>query len=150
MKIFVDTTDLDEIREAASWGVVDGVTTNPRRGVDLHSCAQFRACFAVLCSRTALCIVGCCALLLRPLLCSLVMKSGKDFRALADDIFKLLPHGEISLEVVATDAEGTGQPAAPRGSTVLLKVIGRLRLARHATAGCKQQPHTATTAGTSR
>ncbi len=29
MKIFVDTADLDEIREIASWGIVDGVTTNP-------------------------------------------------------------------------------------------------------------------------
>jgi transaldolase len=29
MKIFVDTADLDEIRELASWGVIDGVTTNP-------------------------------------------------------------------------------------------------------------------------
>lgn len=29
MKIFVDTADLDEIREFASWGIVDGVTTNP-------------------------------------------------------------------------------------------------------------------------
>ncbi|HDM66911.1 MAG TPA: fructose-6-phosphate aldolase [Thermoplasmatales archaeon] len=28
MKIFVDTADLDEIRELASWGVIDGVTTN--------------------------------------------------------------------------------------------------------------------------
>lgn len=29
MKIFIDSGDVDEIREAASWGVVDGVTTNP-------------------------------------------------------------------------------------------------------------------------
>ena len=29
MKIFLDTANLDEIREAASWGIVDGVTTNP-------------------------------------------------------------------------------------------------------------------------
>ena len=29
MKIFVDTAELDEISEAYSWGVVDGVTTNP-------------------------------------------------------------------------------------------------------------------------
>ncbi len=29
MKIFIDTADLDEIREIASWGIVDGVTTNP-------------------------------------------------------------------------------------------------------------------------
>ena len=29
MKIFADTADLDEIRELASWGIIDGVTTNP-------------------------------------------------------------------------------------------------------------------------
>ncbi|MGC9554439.1 MAG: transaldolase family protein [Thermoplasmatota archaeon] len=29
MQIFIDTADLDEIREAYSWGIVDGVTTNP-------------------------------------------------------------------------------------------------------------------------
>ncbi|NIM04962.1 MAG: fructose-6-phosphate aldolase [Armatimonadetes bacterium] len=29
MKIFVDTANVDDIREAASWGIVDGVTTNP-------------------------------------------------------------------------------------------------------------------------
>ncbi len=29
MQIFLDTANLDEIREAASWGVVAGVTTNP-------------------------------------------------------------------------------------------------------------------------
>ncbi len=29
MKIFVDTANLEELRTAASWGIVDGVTTNP-------------------------------------------------------------------------------------------------------------------------
>lgn len=29
MKLFIDTANLDEIREAAVWGVLDGVTTNP-------------------------------------------------------------------------------------------------------------------------
>jgi len=29
MKIFVDTAEIEEIRTAISWGVVDGVTTNP-------------------------------------------------------------------------------------------------------------------------
>jgi transaldolase len=28
-RIFLDTAKLDEIREAASWGILDGVTTNP-------------------------------------------------------------------------------------------------------------------------
>lgn len=29
MKIFIDTANVKEIKEAASWGIVDGVTTNP-------------------------------------------------------------------------------------------------------------------------
>ena len=29
MKIFLDTADIEEIRTAARWGVLDGVTTNP-------------------------------------------------------------------------------------------------------------------------
>lgn len=29
MKFFLDTANLDEIRDAAKWGIVDGVTTNP-------------------------------------------------------------------------------------------------------------------------
>ena len=41
MKFFVDTADLDEIREAHEMGVLDGVTTNPSLmnkvgGVDFH------------------------------------------------------------------------------------------------------------------
>ena len=41
MKFFIDTADLDEIREAAALGVLDGVTTNPslmqkERGVNFH------------------------------------------------------------------------------------------------------------------
>ena len=29
MKIFLDTAEIDEIRTAARWGILDGVTTNP-------------------------------------------------------------------------------------------------------------------------
>lgn len=29
MKIFLDTANLDQIKEAASWGIIDGITTNP-------------------------------------------------------------------------------------------------------------------------
>ena len=42
MKFFIDTADLDEIREAAEMGVLDGVTTNPSLmrkvgGSDFHA-----------------------------------------------------------------------------------------------------------------
>ena len=44
MKIFIDTADLGEIREAASWGILDGVTTNPsliaKTGRDFKSVVQ--------------------------------------------------------------------------------------------------------------
>ncbi|MBW2967814.1 transaldolase [Candidatus Woesearchaeota archaeon] len=39
MKIYVDTADIDEIKEAFSWGIVDGVTTNPsliKKAVQKH------------------------------------------------------------------------------------------------------------------
>lgn len=29
MKLFIDTADVDQIREVWSWGIIDGVTTNP-------------------------------------------------------------------------------------------------------------------------
>jgi len=29
MKLFVDTADVEEIKKAVSWGIIDGVTTNP-------------------------------------------------------------------------------------------------------------------------
>lgn len=41
MKIFIDTANIDEIREAASWGILSGVTTNPtlaaREGKDFRT-----------------------------------------------------------------------------------------------------------------
>lgn len=40
MKIFIDTANIDEIREANTWGIIDGVTTNPsliaKEGRDLQ------------------------------------------------------------------------------------------------------------------
>ena len=29
MKIFIDTANLDQIKKIDSWGILDGVTTNP-------------------------------------------------------------------------------------------------------------------------
>ncbi len=41
MKFFIDTADIDEIREAASLGLLDGVTTNPslvaKQGREFHA-----------------------------------------------------------------------------------------------------------------
>lgn len=41
MKFFLDTADINEIKQGVGWGLVDGVTTNPslvaKEGVDFHS-----------------------------------------------------------------------------------------------------------------
>ena len=63
MKLFVDTGDVDEVKQAAEWGILDGVTTNP----------------------------------------SLIAKSGKGFKETVVKMCNILPNGEISAEVVATD-----------------------------------------------
>jgi transaldolase len=65
MKLFVDTGDVEEVRQAAEWGILDGVTTNP----------------------------------------TLIAKCGKGFRETVLKICELVPDGDISAEVVATDYE---------------------------------------------
>jgi len=64
MKIFLDTANLDELRKGASWGIVDGVTTNP----------------------------------------SLIAKEGRPLEEQVRMICDIVD-GEISAEVVATDAK---------------------------------------------
>ena len=44
MKIFIDSADIQEIREVAGWGIIDGVTTNPslvcKTGRPFRECVQ--------------------------------------------------------------------------------------------------------------
>jgi transaldolase len=62
MKFFVDTADINDIKDLASTGLLDGVTTNP----------------------------------------SLIMKSGKDFIPLIEEICAVVD-GPVSAEVASTD-----------------------------------------------
>jgi transaldolase len=45
MKFFLDTANLDELKQALTWGIIDGVTTNPsliaKEGIPIHE--QLRA-----------------------------------------------------------------------------------------------------------
>lgn len=44
MKIFIDTANIERIKEVNSWGILDGVTTNPslvaKEGMDLKTCVK--------------------------------------------------------------------------------------------------------------
>jgi len=56
MKIFIDTAELREIEEACSWGIVDGLTTNPtliRRAVDGKSGVDIEAYIERICRTVA-------------------------------------------------------------------------------------------------
>ncbi|PJB73328.1 MAG: fructose-6-phosphate aldolase, partial [Alphaproteobacteria bacterium CG_4_9_14_3_um_filter_47_13] len=64
MKFFVDTADINDIKDLAATGLLDGVTTNP----------------------------------------SLIMKSGKEFIPLIEEICSVVA-GPVSAEVAATDYE---------------------------------------------
>jgi len=84
MKIFIDSANLEEIRSAASMGILDGVTTNP----------------------------------------SLVSKEGMDFKELLKEICAIVD-GDISAEVIATDAEGMlkeGRDLAKLHDNIVVKV----------------------------
>ena len=63
MKLFVDTGDIEEVKKAAEWGILDGVTTNP----------------------------------------TLIAKAGKGFKETVVKMCEILPDGDVSEEVVATD-----------------------------------------------
>ena len=62
MELFIDTANLDEIREAASWGIIDGCTTNPsliaREGRDfaetIYEICEIVQILAGYCPSTAL------------------------------------------------------------------------------------------------
>jgi transaldolase len=41
MQIYIDSADIDQIREAFSWGIVDGITTNP--SLIKAACEQMKA-----------------------------------------------------------------------------------------------------------
>lgn len=47
MKIFVDTADIEDIKLAASWGILDGVTTNP--SLVAKTGRPFRDCVTDIC-----------------------------------------------------------------------------------------------------
>lgn len=65
MRLFLDTANLDDIREIARWGIISGVTTNP----------------------------------------TLLAREGKNVRDVIVEICEIV-NGPVSMEVVATDAEG--------------------------------------------
>jgi len=134
MKLFLDTADIDEIRTVARWGVLDGVTTNPT----LYGKVGGASYDAIL--------QEICRIVPGPVSAEVVaddvegmLREGRHFAKLADNIVVKVPMSEPGLEAISRfAAEGIrtnctlifsanqGLLAAKAGAYLLSPFVGRL------------------------
>ena len=133
MKLFMDTAAIEDIRTAARWGVLDGVTTNP-------------TLFAKVGGSYDDVLREICAITTGPVSAEVVasdvdgmLREGRHFATLAPNIVVKIPMSEEGLEAIATlAAEGIktnctlifsanqGLLAAKAGASLLSPFVGRL------------------------
>jgi transaldolase len=134
MKIFLDTADIEEIRIAARWGVLDGVTTNPTLYAKVGG-ASYESILEEICKITS-----------GPVSAEVVaeevegmLKEARHFAKLAPNIVVKIPMSEEGLEAMARLAEegistnctlifsaNQGLLAAKAGASLLSPFVGRL------------------------
>jgi len=134
MKIFLDTADIEEIRVAARWGVLDGVTTNPTLYAKVGG-ASYESILEEICKLTS-----------GPVSAEVVaedvdgmLKEARHFAKIAPNIVVKIPMSELGLEAMARLAEegistnctlifsaNQGLLAAKAGASLLSPFVGRL------------------------
>ena len=134
MKIFLDTADIEEIRVAARWGVLDGVTTNPTLYAKVGG-ASYDAILQEICKLTP-----------GPVSAEVVaeevdgmLEEGRHFAKLAPNIVVKVPMSEEGLEAISRFAEegiktnctlvfssNQGLLAAKAGASLISPFVGRL------------------------
>ena len=133
MKIFVDTADIEEIRTAARWGILDGVTTNPTLYAKVGG--SYEEILKEICRITS-----------GPVSAEVVaedvegmLREGRTFAKLAPNIVVKVPMSEEGLEAISRFAEegiktnctliftaNQGLLAAKAGASLLSPFVGRL------------------------
>jgi len=133
MKIFLDTAEIDEIRIAARWGVLNGVTTNP-------------SLFAKVGGSYDDVLKQICRITPGPVSAEVVaedvggmLREGRHFAKLAPNIVVKVPMSEEGLEAIARFAQegiktnctlifssNQGLLAAKAGASLLSPFVGRL------------------------
>src|SRR6187397_1246572 len=133
MKIFLDTADIEEIRIAARWGVLDGVTTNPSLYAKVGG--SYDDVLREICGITS-----------GPVSAEVVaegadgmLSEGRHFAKLAPNIVVKVPMSEEGLEAISRFAEegiktnctlifssNQGLLAAKAGASLLSPFVGRL------------------------
>jgi len=134
MKIFLDTADIEEIRVAARWGVLDGVTTNPTLYSKVGG-ASYDSILEEICKLTS-----------GPVSAEVVaqdvegmLKEARHFAKIAPNIVVKIPMSEEGLEAMTRLAEegintnctlifsaNQGLLAAKAGASLLSPFVGRL------------------------
>ncbi|MEO7038552.1 MAG: fructose-6-phosphate aldolase [Candidatus Elarobacter sp.] len=135
MKVFLDTADIDEIRIAARWGVLDGVTTNPSLFAKASNAGSYESILAEICTITP-----------GPVSAEVVaadvdgmLSEGRTFAKIASNIVVKIPMSEEGLEAIsrlAKDGIATnctlvfstnqGFLAAKAGASLISPFVGRL------------------------
>src|SRR6186997_1051130 len=133
MKIFLDTADIEEIRIAARWGVLDGVTTNPTLYAKVGG--SYESILEEICRITP-----------GPVSAEVIaedvdgmLTEGRHFSRLAPNIVVKVPMSEEGLEAIYRFAEegiktnctliftaNQGLLAAKAGASLLSPFVGRL------------------------
>ena len=133
MKIFLDTAEIEEIRTAARWGVLDGVTTNPSLYAKVGG--SYEDILRQICDLTP-----------GPVSAEVVaedvdgmLSEGRAFAKLAPNIVVKVPMSEAGLEAISRFADegiktnctliftaNQGLLAAKAGASLLSPFVGRL------------------------
>jgi transaldolase len=135
MKLFLDTADVDEIRTAARWGVLDGVTTNPTLFAKAGEDRTYEEILQEICTITS-----------GPVSAEVVaedvdgmLREGRAFSKIAPNIVVKIPMSEEGLEAISRLADegiktnctliftaNQGLLAAKAGASLLSPFIGRI------------------------
>lgn len=134
MKIFLDTAEIEEIRTAARWGVLDGVTTNPTLFAKSGG-ASYEAILTEVCGITS-----------GPVSAEVVaedvdgmLAQGRAFAKIAPNIVVKIPMSEPGLEAIArlraeniptnctlVFSTNQGLLAAKAGAVLISPFVGRI------------------------
>jgi transaldolase len=133
MKIFIDSAEVDEIREAASLGLVDGVTTNP--SLVAKSGRNFREVIEEICTL----VDGPVSAEVTGLTAQEMVDEGAEYGAWADNVIikvpltreglkacKQLSSNGIGVNVTLCFSANQALLAAKAGATYISPFIGRL------------------------
>jgi transaldolase len=133
MKIFLDTAEIEEIRIAARWGVLDGVTTNPTLFAKVGG--SYDDVLRQICGITS----GPVSAEVVAEDVSGMLREGRHFAKIAPNIVVKVPMSEDGLEAIARFAEegiktnctlifssNQGLLAAKAGASLLSPFVGRL------------------------